>query len=968
MLRIYDCVVRDHEPRLLILTLLLCFFAASTSVIMAKRATASGDHSRFRWLLAAGLVTGVGIWTNHFAAMQAFSPGFEIRFDAMYMFAALGCAIVFSIAGWTVGFTGEQSRPLVGGALIGIGLSGSHYLDSFGIRVPGYVSLETDLVVLSLLVGIPLCMLAAHLLARHKSAGFPISASIALATGIITLHLIAMAAVNLVADPRVEAPTSAISLDTIGGWVLASSLCILAAGLALAIYDHYSAAAIEEDRERLSETVEALIQSEENYRFALELNPQLPWTADADGSCLEIGPKWTEYFNLETQSALGVGWLSFVHPDDLPATEARWFGAIGSGRPFDARYRMRCGDGTFRWFRDRGRPRRKDDGTILKWYGSMEDIHDQVLAEEALRESEERYRLACQATNDVIWDWHHEEDRLHWGGAVFSNLGYSDAIKGTNFAWWVDRVHPDDRDIVLQSLNEALARNESHWSREYRFRRADGTYAHILSRGYTVTDANGRPVRSIGAMMDISELKKTELSLLWAAQHDALTDLPNRSLFRERLTSILAEAENNDDRVGLLFLDVDDFKLFNDTHGHDAGDKLLCWIARTLQQGVNNDAIVARLSGDEFAIILPHFLDEDPATALAGLSDPFCIEHEAINIRVSAGVAIWPQHARSTEDFLKCADLALYACKADKLAGLRIFRPEMRAAADTRATMLELASSALREERISAYYQPKVCLKTGTLAGMEALLRWQHPSDGLQSPASIAAAFDNAELAIKITDRILDCLLADVRKWLDLGLGFGRVAFNASAADFARGDFSRKLLSKLDGSGVAPHHLELEVTENVLLGRDAGRVSETLNELNRAGMSIALDDFGTGYASLSHLNSFPVDVLKIDRSFIRPLTGEQRSADEAIVRAIIGLARNMRILTVAEGIETAEQTKHLQKLKCDLGQGYLFSRPTSPDDVPRMLTRGLLQWPALVRHNPERHTSLGPCLSELSSS
>jgi diguanylate cyclase (GGDEF)-like protein/PAS domain S-box-containing protein len=643
--------------------------------------------------------------------------------------------------------------------------------------------------------------------------------------------------------------------------------------------------------------------------------------------------------------------MSVIHPDDVPQVEALWETALRTGQPFDSRYRFRCRDGSYRWFRDRGRPRRGSDGDIVKWYGSVEEIHEQVVAEEALRRSEERYRLASRATSDVIWDWCPSAEKVEWGGAIGSHFGYHGAEEGTSFAWWSERVHPDDRDKVLESLRRAIAGTESHWADEYRFRKADDTFAYILSRGTIVRNARGEAVRAVGAMIDISELKRVEASLRRAALHDPLTDLPNRTLFEQRLGEALSAAERRGSQVGLIILDVDQFKVFNDTRGHHAGDELLCWIARAVQEGQRADATVARLGGDEFGIIIPGFTDDAADPVLERLRQPFYFGHEICNVAVSAGLAIWPSDAERLEDLIKCADLALYACKADRQNGIRRFHPAMREAANERMRMLETASAALRDERLFPYYQPKVCLKTGTLIGLEALLRWQHPSQGIQSPSTIAAAFDNAELAPRITDRVVECVLADIKLWRDHGLDFGRVAINAAAADFMRSDFDKRLLGKLEEEGVSPRFLELEVTENVLVGREAKKFGAILRELKRAGMTIALDDFGTGYASLSHLNAFPVDTLKIDQSFVRQLCTGQRG-DEAIVRAVIGLARNMRAVTVAEGVETREQAVRLQELKCDAAQGYFFSRPVHAQQVSLTLTKGMLHWTAIAGSRP----------------
>src|SRR5690606_30267748 len=239
-------------------------------------------------------------------------------------------------------------------------------------------------------------------------------------------------------------------------------------------------------------------------------------------------------------------------------------------------------------------------------------------------------------------------------------------------------------------------------------------------------------------------------------QHDSLTDLPNRALFEIRLRAALDSAGRDASDVGLVVLDVDHFKMFNDTRGHQAGDQLLSWIAGRLQERRLPDTTVARLGGDEFAIIIPGYKEGDAGKVLAGLQEAFQFRREAIDVGVSAGLAVWPHDAMRPENLIKCADLALYACKAERQKGVQRFQPEMRKAANERARMLDTASAALRENRIFPYYQAKVCLKTGTLVGMEALLRWRHPKQGVQSPAGIAAAFDNAELAISCTDRIVD--------------------------------------------------------------------------------------------------------------------------------------------------------------------------------------------------------------------
>ena len=338
------------------------------------------------------------------------------------------------------------------------------------------------------------------------------------------------------------------------------AVTILAIGFALGVHDSYTAGIIAQERRQLAKSLQELRQWQEHYHSTLELNPQIPWTTDATGHCLEIGARWTEYIGLSRETALGAGWMSVIHPDDVPKVEGLWERALHTGEPFDSRYRFRCRDGSYRWFRDRGRPRRGSDGAIVKWYGSAEEIHEQVVAEEALRRSEERYRLASRAASDTIWDWSPSTEKVDWGGAIGSHFGYDEAVQGTSFAWWSERVHPEDRDRVLESLRMAIAGTASNWADEYRFRKADDTFAYILSRGTIVRDERGKAIRSVGAMIDISELKRVEASLRWAALHDPLTDLPNRTLFEQRLVEALTVAEQVGTQVGLIVLDVDQFK------------------------------------------------------------------------------------------------------------------------------------------------------------------------------------------------------------------------------------------------------------------------------------------------------------------------------------------------------------------------------------------------------------------------
>ncbi|RYG85844.1 MAG: EAL domain-containing protein, partial [Alphaproteobacteria bacterium] len=583
-------------------------------------------------------------------------------------------------------------------------------------------------------------------------------------------------------------------------------------------------------------------------------------------------------------------------------------------------------------------------------------IDDQVAGEYALRESEERYRLASRATKDIIWDWSPITGRIQWAGDFESVLGYREAAQETSIEWWMDHVHPEDLSDVIALYGRVLENRQDSWSHEHRFLSADGTYRNVFSRGYAIRDDSGGAIRAIGAMSDITLAKQAEDNLRWAAYHDPLTDLPNRKLAAEELERALEAAAAASSCVGVVVVDVDSFKAINDTLGHAAGDAVLKTVARRLLANAPADATVARLGGDEFAVILPNLSQADASAEtvnaiLKGVGEALRIEESVMDVSLSAGAAMWPNDGTTAEDVMKSADLALYAAKSEGSGGVRGFKPAMRDRIEDRNRMLRDAREALHDDRIVPLYQPKVALASGDVVGFEALLRWHHNHSGLQLPGAIGAAFEDSSLSTNLTDRMLDRVLADMAGWLDQGHSFGRIAINGSPADFRRDDFADRILTRCHEKGVSPSLLELEVTETVFLDRLADSAERTFRTLRLAGVNIALDDFGTGYASLTHLQQFPVNVLKIDRSFISKLDGT-KGPELAIVQGVIDIARRMNIETVAEGVETEIQARDLLELGCDIGQGFLFSRPIAADRLSVFLALG----PSQDRNNLSRKT------------
>jgi diguanylate cyclase (GGDEF)-like protein len=435
---------------------------------------------------------------------------------------------------------------------------------------------------------------------------------------------------------------------------------------------------------------------------------------------------------------------------------------------------------------------------------------------------------------------------------------------------------------------------------------------------------------------DVTARKGAEERARWLARHDSLTGLPNRLLFLEELDALVAEAAE----FVVLMIDLDEFKQVNDTLGHDAGDALLCAFTQRLLASVRQGDLVARLGGDEFAIILNGIATEaEVEQAGASIFDALRAPHghagTLLDLKASIGASLFPVHGADRSELLKHADIAVYAAKADGRANLKIFRPEMRAAMQSRLSMVSLARDALGDDRLEPWYQPKIDLRTGRVTGFEALLRWRDPRGGIQGPDTIAAAFDDPTVAAEISERIIDRVIVDIGRFQAAGLPFGHVAINASAAEFRCGGFAQRLLNRLGIAGIAPHLVQIEVTETVFLGRGANCAEQTLATLSEAGVRIALDDFGTGYASLSHLKQFPVDILKIDKSFVRDLAASEDAA--AIVSAVLNLGQSLGMEVVAEGIETIDQGAQLMAMGCRYGQGFLYSRAVPPVDLPALL-------------------------------
>lgn len=673
----------------------------------------------------------------------------------------------------------------------------------------------------------------------------------------------------------------------------------------------------------------------ERSRRTLDAIPQMVWTMSGDGTDEFYNAQWMTFTGCWLGQAGGPTRADLIHVDDRARAMAQWEEKFAEGEPYEIQYRLRHVTGGHRWILSRGEPEKNAAGKTIRWYGTCTDIHEQVCGRQALQESEAITRSMIEASPDCIalLDVDGNTSFLNSASIEAFGRGPAQLLLGQP---WVTAFPDSFRGPALGALTQAAAGRTGRFTASqpsaYGQRWWDVMIAPIMSEG--------TPTGLISIARDITHQKTAEERIRWAANHDPLTQLPNRALFQRTLDRSLARHRDGGPKVTVLMLDLDDFKRTNDALGHDAGDALLSEFAERLRKTLRAEDMVARLGGDEFAVILNGVSDSaDIESAvgaiLAGLRAPCAFEGKLLDIRTSIGASSFPAHGETPTELMKHADIALYAAKASGRGNLKIFQASMRAAAQERSSMLGLARDAIYEERIRANYQPKVDLRSGQLDGFEALLRWNHPTKGLQTPDTIAAAFQDGLLAVELSDRMIEAVVADMRRWTDAGIGFGHVAINAAAAEFKNGAFAEKLLTELHRADLPTSCLQLEVTETVFLGRGAEYVEDTLRQLSAEGIRIALDDFGTGYASLSHLNKFPVDVIKVDRSFIKRL--DTSAHDAAIVRAVIKLGRSLGIKIIAEGIETQQQAAFLIKNRCHSGQGFLFGKAVPASEVPLLV-------------------------------
>ena len=807
-----------------------------------------------------------------------------------------------------------------------------------------------------------------------------------------------------------------------------------------------------------------LQESERRFRALIENSSDAIALTNAEGVTTYVSPANRRITGYDDHEVIGRCGFDFIHPDDCETIKTQFSeNTFKPGQPVIFQFRIRHKNGSWRWIECTNNNLLAEP-SIQSIVVNYRDITERKQTQQALIASEDRFQLVVRASNDAIWDLDLITEDLWWNENFAKMFGYLPEDIEPGMASWNNRVHPDDQARVLSSMQTVLDSGGQTWAAEYRMRRSDETYAHVLDRGYVVHDERGKPVRMIGSIMDLSERMRAEqaleqlqrqhelilncagegiyginqdgittfvnpaaarmlgyevsellnrplgivllrpgqdlepncfteellivaplksglthqvpedifwrkdgtsfpveyistpikegneivgaviifrdiierkaqtAALKYQATHDALTELPNRTLVHDRLQQGVLTAQREHQSLSLLFLDLDRFKEINDTLCHHHGDLILQQTGQRLKGILREMDTVARLGGDEFAILLPN-TDVQGALlvvnrALAELQQPFILGGMALDIGASIGIAIFPQHGNDMDTLMRHADVAMYLAK-ETGSGYAFYAPEQDRHSHSRLTLMSELRHAIEQHELVLYYQPKLDLSSGHIVGAEALVRWQHPKRGLIFPIQFISLAEESGLIKPLFHWVLNRAIQQHMAWKQEGLDIS-IAVNLSGRNLHDQELPLQVEELLRSYNMPSAQLELEITESVIM-EDTVRAMEILTQLSEMGVKLSIDDFGTGYSSLAYLKKLPVDAVKIDKSFVIDMVTDED--DAVIVRSTIDLAHNLGMQVIAEGVENQRTWEELVTLGCDVAQGYYMSPPIPADEL-----------------------------------
>lgn len=649
-------------------------------------------------------------------------------------------------------------------------------------------------------------------------------------------------------------------------------------------------------------------------------------------------------------------WVERLHPDDKERAMAAAQRAADTGERFQMEYRMLAKDGSVVWIAEENYCVFDEEGRQLYWQGVMLDVTDIKATESRLQLSESQFQSLVEHIPAVLYIDPPDQKAfsLYVSPQITEILGVTPEEYLADPTYWRDHLHPDDREKA-EADYDLFTRTGQPEASSYRMLKPDGKVVWIYDRAMSILDESGEPVMLQGVMFDITDQKEAEQQIDFISHHDRLTGLPNRAMFEEMLSIALARARRSEDAVAVLLMDLDDFKLVNDSLGHAAGDDVLGQMAMRLREAARDTDIIARQGGDEFLILLADLEggrnlpgpDMDAAlmaaettisSIRAALETPFPVAGTEVYVTASIGVSVFPGTARDAHSMLKQADLAMYRSKKKGPGGHSIFSAE-ETDSSARLAFSTRLRKAVESRNWVLHYQPIVNLADGTMMGVEGLIRWLDPAAGIIPPGDFIPLAEEMGLIEAIGAWVVEEVCRQGAEWQRQGIDL-ELGFNLSPRQLWQPDLVDMIFTNVATSGIDPSRLVLEITEGTAM-TEPERTQRILWDLHGRGLHLAIDDFGTGYSSLARLKHLPVSILKIDRAFVMDLPGDGDAASMAT--AIVQLAQSLGMSPLAEGIETEEQWRFLVGQGCTFGQGYYFSRPVPAEEITAIARGGALR-------------------------